>query len=98
MRFYLTSIQFNKEAQAENRTAPKAFDKLEDAVTEFFSQVAKDRKNATLGWSVNYITNEFGGIYPDYVHRWDAKVEETKKETEKAETEKAETTDELVMN
>lgn len=84
MRYYLTTIQFNKEAQAENRTIPKAFDKLEDAVTAFFSQVVTDRKNASLGWSVNYITNDFGGIYPEYVHRWDAEVEPVE-ETEEAE-------------
>ena len=63
MRFYLLTIQYNREAEAENRTAPKAFDSLKDAKAEFHAQVAKDMKNTTLGWSLNMVINSDGGIY-----------------------------------
>ncbi len=70
MRYYLTTIQYNKVAEAENRTVPKAFDSLEDAVAEFHAQVGKDMKNETLGWSLNYITNSEGGHYDKYNEKW----------------------------
>lgn len=65
MRFYLVTIQFNKEAQAENRTAPKAFDKVEDAIAEFHTQMGKDMKNATLGWALSIVFDSNGGIIRD---------------------------------
>lgn len=63
MRYYLVTIQYNREAQAENRTVPKAFDSLNDAEAEFHSQVAKDMKNSILGWSLNMVINDDGGVY-----------------------------------
>lgn len=63
MRYYLLTIQYNRNAEAENRTVPKAFDTLNDAEAEFHSQVAKDMRNATLGWSLNMVINSDGGVY-----------------------------------
>lgn len=63
MRFYVLAIQYNKEKEAENRTAPKAFDTLNDAKKEFHSQLAKDMGNETLGWSLVMIINSDGMVY-----------------------------------
>lgn len=70
MRYYVLSIQYNKAAQAENRTVPKAFDKREDAIKEFHSQMAKDMGNSTLGWSICMVINSAMGI--EKAERWDA--------------------------
>ena len=63
MRFYVFSVQYNRIAEAENRTVPKAFNDLDSAVAEFHSQMAKDMKNDTLGWSLCMVINSLGGIY-----------------------------------
>lgn len=65
MRFYLVTIQYNKDAQAENRTVPKGFDSVEDAIAEFHTQMGKDMKNATLGWSLAIVFDKNGGIVRD---------------------------------
>lgn len=57
MRFYVHAIQFNKVAQAENRTVPKACNTLNEALTEYHDQLARDHKNKTLGWSMVWITS-----------------------------------------
>lgn len=57
MRFYVHAIQFNKEAQAENRTVPKACDTLNEALTAYHDQLTRDHKNKTLGWSMVWITS-----------------------------------------
>lgn len=63
MRFYVLAIQYNNEKEAENRTAPKAFDTLNDAKREFHSQLSKDMGNVTLGWSLVMIINSDGMVY-----------------------------------
>lgn len=63
MRYYVFSVQYNKEAEAENRTVPKAFDSLNEAIAEFHTQMAKDMKNTTLGWSLCMVINSDGGIH-----------------------------------
>lgn len=75
MRYYVIFIQFNKDAQAENRTVPKAFDTLDDAIAEFHTQMGKDMKNATLGWSMGTIINSEGGQYQKYTDKWVRPVE-----------------------
>jgi len=62
MRFYVLAIQYNKEAGAENRTAPKAYNTRNEAVAEFHRQLAADMKNATLGWSLCMVINDAMGI------------------------------------
>jgi hypothetical protein len=59
-RFYVVFVQHNKEADAENRTVPSAFDNLKDAYQKYYEQLGKDMKNATLDWSVGCILDNFG--------------------------------------
>ena len=73
MRFYLMTVQHNKEADAENRIAPKAFDLEEEAIAEFHTQMGKDMKNSTLDWAISVIINEYGGIIKN--ERWTRYVE-----------------------
>lgn len=63
MRFYVMFVQYNRVAEAENRSVPKAFDTLDEAVAEFHTQMGKDMKNDTLGWSLGMVINSDGGIY-----------------------------------
>lgn len=62
MRFYLFSVQHNMEKDSENRTAPKAFDKREDAIRQFYSTMASDMGNSTLDWSIVMVINSEMGI------------------------------------
>lgn len=65
MRYYLVTIQYNKESKAENRTVPKAFDNIDDAIAEFHAQMGRDMKNTTLGWALSIIFDSNGGIVRD---------------------------------
>ncbi len=62
MRYYVLSVQYNKDAGAENRTVPKAYDTKNEAVAEFHRVLAADMKNATLGWSICMVINDAMGI------------------------------------
>lgn len=61
-RFYVLAIQYNRQAEAENRTAPKAFNSYNDAKKEFHNQLSKDMGNATLGWSLCMIIDNFCNV------------------------------------
>lgn len=65
MKYYLVTIQFNAEKGQTNRTIPKEFDNVNDAIAEFHSQMGKDMKNATLGWATSIVFNSEGGIIRD---------------------------------
>ena len=73
MRFYVLSIQYNKEKNAENRTAPKGFDTLDEAVKEFHRQMANDMGNTTLGWSLCMVVNSDGNVHK--MEKWEKKKE-----------------------
>ena len=62
MKYYVLSIQYNKDAQAENRTVPKAYDTRNDAVKEFHRQLSTDMGNSTLGWSICMVINSAMGV------------------------------------
>lgn len=62
MRYYLLTVQYNKDAGAENRSVPKGFDTREDAIREFHSQMAKDMANSSLGWAFSMVINSAMGI------------------------------------
>jgi len=62
MRYYVFTVQHNWQANAENRTAPKAFDSMNDAKAEFHKQISQDISNATVDWSLAMIINSDGGI------------------------------------
>ena len=55
MRYYLVTIQHNKVVNAENRTVPKAFDTIDEAVAEFHTSIGKDMKNGTLDWALGIV-------------------------------------------
>lgn len=74
-RFYVLTIQYNKVAQAENRTAPKAYDDMLSAKQEYHAQLGKDMANVTLGWSVVYILDSFGNVLES--ERWTREEEPT---------------------
>ena len=61
-RFYVVFVQHNKEADAENRTVPSAFDTKKEAEQKWHEQLGKDMKNATLDWGVGYILDNFGNL------------------------------------
>ena len=69
MRYYVVSIQHNKEKDAENRSAPKAFDTELLARQEFHAQVGGDMSNATLDWSVCMIFTDIGSVIAS--ERWE---------------------------
>ena len=77
-RFYVMFVQHNKEADAENRTVPSAFDDLLLARQKFHEQLGKDMKNETLDWSIGYILDNFcNKIESEY---WTNIVEEPEEE------------------
>ena len=57
MRYYVLAVQYNKDAQAENRTVPKAYDTKNEAKREFHNQLSQDYGNTTLGWSICMVIN-----------------------------------------
>lgn len=60
MRYYVIAVQYNRVAEAENRTVPKAYDTFDDAVAEWHRQMANDMKNDTLGWSLCIVLDSNG--------------------------------------
>lgn len=64
-RYYVLSIQYNKEKGQENRTAPKGYDTIDDAIAEFHTQLSKDMKNETLGWSLCMVIDNNGAVLRD---------------------------------
>ena len=52
MRYYVAAIQHNKNAQAENRTAPTGYNDEFEAETGFYDRLATDRKDSTLDWGI----------------------------------------------
>lgn len=80
-RYYVMFVQHNKEQDAENRTVPSAYDDINAAVQKFHEQMGNDMKNATLDWSVGYITDNYGNIIRS--ERWtEPEVEESEEVTE----------------
>lgn len=75
MRYYLVSIQYNKEAKAENRTVPKAFDSRDEAIAEFHKQMGNDMKNVTLGWALSIVFDSNCGIVKE--EKWVEEVQPT---------------------
>ena len=92
MRYYVVSAQHNKEKDAENRSAPKAFDTELQARQAFHAQLGSDMSNATLDWSVCMIFTDIGSVIAS--ERWEAPepvvietpIEETPETPEPTET------------
>lgn len=73
MRYYLVTIQYNKVAEAENRTVPKAYDTIDEAVAAFHKQMGADMTNPVLGWALSMVINSEGGVIKN--EKWSAVVE-----------------------
>lgn len=59
-RYYVMSVEFSISVQAENRTQPRAYDSLNDAVARLHEVMKDDMRNANVGWAVCYIMDNFG--------------------------------------
>ena len=88
MRYYVVSIQHNKEKDAENRSVPMAFDTELKARQAFHEQLGSDMSNTTLDWSACMIFTDIGSVIAS--ERWEAPepvvietpIEETPEPTE----------------
>lgn len=88
MRYYVVSVQHNKEKGTENRSVPKAFDTELQARQAFHAQLGIDMGNEVLDWSVCMIFTDIGSVIAS--ERWEAPeqgiietpVEETTEPTE----------------
>ena len=88
MRYYVVSVQHNKDKDAENRSVPKAFDTELQARQAFHAQLGSDMGNAVLDWSVCMIFTDIGSVIAS--ERWEAPesvvietpIEETPEPTE----------------
>ena len=70
MRYYVVSVQHNKDRDAENRSVPKAFDTELQARQAFHAQLGSDMGNAALDWSVCMIFTDIGSVIAS--ERWEA--------------------------
>lgn len=62
-KFYLVTIQHNRISQSENRTVPKSFNTLNDAIASFHKQMGTDMTNDTLDWAISMIFDNDGIVY-----------------------------------
>lgn len=74
MRYYVVSVQHNKEKDTENRGVPKAFDTELQARQAFHAQLGSDMGNAVLDWSVCMIFTDIGSVIAS--ERWEAPAPE----------------------
>ena len=74
MRYYVVSVQHNKEKDTENRSVPKAFDTELQARQAFHAQLGSDMGNAVLDWSVCMIFTGIGSVIAS--ERWEAPAPE----------------------
>lgn len=93
MRYYVVSVQHNKEKDAENRSVPKAFDTELQARQAFHAQLGDDMSNTTLDWSVCMIFTDIGSVIAS--ERWEV-PDPTPEPTPTPETTDAETITEEV--
>ena len=70
MRYYVVSVQHNKEKDTENRSVPKAFDTELQARQAFHAQLGSDMSNVALDWSVCMIFTDIGLVIA--TERWEA--------------------------
>ena len=70
MRYYVVSVQHNKEKGTENRSVPKAFDTELQARQAFHAQLGIDMGNEVLDWSVCMIFTDIGSVIAS--ERWEA--------------------------
>lgn len=74
MRYYVVSVQHNKDKDLENRGVPKAFDTELQARQAFHALLGSDMGNAVLDWSVCMIFTDIGSVIAS--ERWEAQAPE----------------------
>ena len=80
MRYYVVFVQ--QTPSGENREVPKAYDSLNDAVTEFHVHLGKDGKNANVIESVCMVFDSEGAVYRSEKTTGKATVTTTTEQTE----------------
>ena len=70
MRYYVVSVQHNKEKDTEKRSVPKTFDTELQARQAFHAQLGSDMSNVALDWSVCMIFTDIGSVIAS--ERWEA--------------------------
>lgn len=95
MRYYVVSVQHNKEKDEENRSVPKAFDTELQARQAFHEQLGSDMSNTTLDWSVCMIFTDIGSVIAS--ERWEAPIPEPTPTPETTETEAETVTEEVTV-
>ena len=75
MRFYLNAIQYNKNVQAENRSTPKAYNTLTEALVAYHKGIGSDMSNNTLSWVHYLVWNSAGGIHIN--EKWEEELVST---------------------
>lgn len=70
--YFVTSIEFNENAQATNRTVPKQFTNRSDAEKEFYRLMYTNNGLVGIGW-FNVITwDQYGNPVPELCKYWEA--------------------------
>lgn len=72
MRYYVTIIQYNAEAEAENREL-KAFNTRDEALAYYHKTMGNTIGNEKLAWALMYIVNSAGGV--EIMDKWEKVVE-----------------------
>ena len=65
MRYYLFTIQHNKEKDAENRPIPIGYDTRDEAIAAWHDQRKTDMRNSTLDWAFSMVINSEMGVEAD---------------------------------
>ena len=61
-RFYVTSIEYNKQVQAENRTTPFSFATIDEAKKKFYTVLGQNIGNPSLAWCNVILWDSFGNM------------------------------------
>lgn len=62
IRYYVTAIQFNKVAGAENRSVPYAYDTLDAAKAKFYTQIGTDINNPNVSRTTVILFDSNGDV------------------------------------
>lgn len=73
MRYYLVRIAYNKQAQAEDRPQPTAYNTWDEALKAFHSFMTQNILGSTIGWCMAMITTPYGTV--EKVERWEEHTE-----------------------
>lgn len=74
-RYYVTSVEFNKVAQAENRSVPSAFDSLDKAKAKFYTTLANNINNNTISDAVVIMFDSNGNkVMSEHWHEEETEV------------------------